>query len=180
MNSRGFSLIEVMVAMAVAAIGMAATIPLLALAIDRGSHARKLTTAQQLGVEVIERLRAEIRFDATAESSPTFVAADAWKFDALPHAIAPAAPTATAECQPAGQDDGIVYDYGPYPFQREGSTFLVCYELNVAGTTDAQGNNRIGIPVNSAEVRIRVLWRRAGGGWSSWSLSDILHAGAAS
>jgi prepilin-type N-terminal cleavage/methylation domain-containing protein len=180
MNRRGFTLIEVMVAMACLAIGLAATIPLLGLAIDRGSHARKLTTAQQLAVEVTERLRTEIRFDATAESSPAFSADTAWKFDTLPHEVAPAAPVATAACQPAGLDDGITYDYGPFPFQREGSTYLVCYELNVAGTMDAQGNHRIGIPANSAEVRVRVLWRAAGGGWSSWSLSDLLHAGAAS
>lgn len=180
MRARGFTLIEVMVAMAVLAVGIAATLPLMKLSIERGTEARKLTTAQQLAVEVAERLRTELRFDALAESSPAFDAATAWKADVLPHDVDPATPGATTACQPASLDDGVTYDYGPFPFQREGQTFLVCYELTEAGVQDAKGNNRIGIPVNSAEVRIRVLWRGAGGGWTSWSLSDILHAGAAS
>ncbi|WP_373044946.1 prepilin-type N-terminal cleavage/methylation domain-containing protein [Vulgatibacter sp.] len=179
MKARGFSLIEVMVAMAVLAVGVAATLPMLKISIDRGTEARKQTTAQQLATEVLERLRTEIRFDAMAESNPAYVAADAWKFDVLPHEVAPAAPSATAACQPATLNDGFTYDYGPFPFQREGQTYLVCYELNVAGIQDARGNNRIGIPINSAEARIRVLWRGADGRWVSWSISDILHAGAA-
>ena len=177
---RGFTLIETMVAMATNAIGVAATLPLLSMAIDRGSHARKLTSAQHLAVEIAERLRTEIRFDPTAESSPAFDPATAWRFDVLPHTVAPSTPSAGAACQPTGMADGVTYHYGPIPFQREGLTFLVCYALDPAGIHDAQGNTRIGIPVHSAEARIRVLWRSATGGWSSWSLSDLLHAGAAS
>lgn len=169
MRNAGFSLIEVMVAMAILAIGMAATAPLLTLSITRGAEARKTTTAQQLAQDLLERLRSEVRYDGEGASPATLAAADAWKYDVLPHA--PDTGTGGAGCQPTGHDDGVAYDYGPFVFLREDQEFSVCYALTEISPTDPA---RAGLPLRSMDVRVRVIWRGAGGGVSTWSLSDLL------
>jgi prepilin-type N-terminal cleavage/methylation domain-containing protein len=180
--TRGFSLIEVMVAMAIGTVVMLATMPLISYAIRRGAEGRHLTTAQQLASEILENLRNELRYDAGAGSPGSAEFDDAWAYDVLPHAVKDAsAPAAAAEggvsCQPAGQDDGVTYHYGPYPFAREGNTFYACYALLQAAASDPKGNARTGIPAGSGETIVRVLWRDPAGGWSSWALGGLLHAG---
>ena len=167
---RGFTLIEVMIAMGVLLIGILAMAPVLSMSIERGTHARKLSTAQHLAEEILERLRLEIRYDANPPAS-TFSAADAWKYDVLPHATNAAA--AGADCQPAGFEDGFTYDYGPYLFSRADQTYRVCYSLTPVDTNQPRHAN---LPPTSAEVRVRVLWRGLSG-WSSWSISDLLVGG---
>ncbi len=168
---RGFSMIEVMVAMAVLAIGLIATAPLLSMAIQRGNHARKVTAAQHLAQDLLDRLHAEVRYDGsvTTATNPTLAAADAWKFDVLPHL--PGVDTDHADCQLAGED-GIAYDYGPFEFVREEHKFSLCYDLeSVVGAVPP-------VPFGTMSVRIRVFWRNATGGWTAWSLSDLLVSGA--
>lgn len=167
--SRGFSMIEVMVAMVVLTIGLLAMTPLVSMAIGRGAHARKVTAAQHLAQDLLERLRAEIRYDGGLISNPALTADDAWKFDVLPHM--PDVNADPAGCQ-LGSDDTVAYDHGPFDFIREDHVFTVCYDLHaVTAAVPA-------VPAGSMEVRIRVLWRSAAGGWSSWSLSDLLVSGA--
>lgn len=166
---RGFSMVEVMVAMAVLAIGLLAMTPLVSMAIGKGAQARELTAAQLLAQDLLERLRAEIRYDGGLVSDPVLVAADAWKFDVLPHRNDVNADP--PECQVAF-DDTVAYDHGPFEFVREDHVFRVCYDLHaITAIVPA-------VPVNSMEVRIRVLWHNATGGWSAWSISDLLVSGA--
>ncbi len=171
-GSAGFTLVEVLIAMAILGIGLLATAPLVAQGIQRGAQARKLTTAQLLGQELLERLRAEIRYDSDAASSPALAAADAWKFDVLPHA--PDLGTDPDGCQPAGLDDAVAYDYGPFPFVREGQRFEVCYRIEEVDPTDPE---YAALPPGSVRARVRVLWRGADGGPSAWSVGDLLVSG---
>jgi prepilin-type N-terminal cleavage/methylation domain-containing protein len=164
----GFSLIEVMVAMAVLVIGLLAMAPLVAQAIVSGSQARKSTAAQLLAQDILERLRAEIRYDGALQGEPVLSAGE-WKFDILPHT--PDLNTNPAGCHLAG-DDGVEYDHGPFEFVREDQSFSVCYDLHaVTGAVPP-------VPLGTMSVRIRVQWRHAAGGWSSFSLGDLLVSGA--
>lgn len=169
LRNRGFSLIELMVAMAVLAVGLIAMAPLVTMAISRGAHARKVTAAQHLAQDLLERLRAEIRYDGGVTSNPTLAEGDEWKFDSLPHM--PDADEAEEDCQ-LGFDDGVDYDYGPFDFIRETHVFRACYALEaVTAAVPA-------VPAGTMRVQIRVLWQSPSGGWSSWSLTDLLVSGA--
>ena len=166
--ARGFTLIEVLVAMAVLAVGLLAMTPLVSLSIQRGTYARKLSSAQQLAQELMERLRVEIRYDAEPAAS-AFTDADAWKYNVLPHAPGT---DAVAACQPAGQDDGFAYHYGPYVFTREDQQYRVCYSVTRIDTNAAGFGN---LSPKSVQVRMRVLWPSLeNNGWSSWSMTDLL------
>lgn len=180
---RGFSLLEVMVAMAIGTIAMLGTMKLVGYAIHRGAEGRQLTVARQVAAELIESLRNEVRYDPASASAGAAAFEDAWKADVLPHevkdAAAAAAPSAGGvNCQPAGQDDGVTYHYGPYPFAREGNTFYACYALRQAAAQDPKGQDRTGIPAGSAEAIVRVLWRNARGGWSTWAVGELLVVGS--
>lgn len=178
-HGRGFTLVEVLVAMTVLGLGLVLSAPLIAYAINRGTLARDLTAAQQLGTELLETLRSEIRFDAAAETASTATASTAWEANVLPHAVQPAGGAAAACvdgvcCQPADQDDGITYHYGPFAFAREGKRYWACYSLEQAAANDAGGKPRIGVPAGSADAAVRVLWRDGLGGWRSWSVGALL------
>lgn len=167
-KAAGFSLIEVMVALAVLAVGLLAMAPLVSQAIVRGSYARKSTAAQLLAQDLLERLRAEIRYDGGLQGEPVLPAGE-WKFDVLPHT--PDLDANHAGCHLAG-DDGVLYDHGPFEFVREDQLFTVCYDLHaVVGAVPP-------VPLGTMSVRIRVQWRAANGSWTSWSLGDLLVSGA--
>ncbi len=185
MSARGFNLIEVMVATAVLGIGMVSSAPLVVYAINRSVQARHTTTAQELGTELLETLRTEVRYDAANKSKSNGNANyhSAWKKHVLPHEVK-AKGAAAAECaddgdkeiccQPPGKNDGITYHYGPYAFAREGQKYWACYSLQKIDAKDPKGRDRIGVPAESAEAVVRVLWRGADGGWGSWSLGGLL------
>lgn len=168
----GFTLVEVLVAMAVLLVGLLATAPLVSQAVVRGGQARKLTAAQLLGQEILERLRAEVRYDSNAASSPDLAPEDAWRFDVLPHA--PDRKAKPEGCQPPGLDDGVPYDYGPFRFLREDERFDVCYRLEEVNPADPETS---ALPVGSVRATVRVMWRAPDGGWSSWSVGDLLVSG---
>lgn len=182
MSRRGFSLVEVLVAMAILAGGLLGTVGLITKAITRGAHGRQVTVAQQLGMDLLEQLRNEVRFDSgnTSASNPEPDAV--WKAQVLPHEILPVG-SAGAECaddvccQLPDQDDGVAYQYGPYPFRREGNLFYACYSLQQVQANDPMGNARVGIPTGSAEAIVRILWRSSETGWRSWTVGDLLIRG---
>lgn len=182
-RASGFSLIEVMVAMAIGTLAILGTMQLIGYAIHRGAEGRQLTAARQLAGELLEILRNEVRYDPSSASAGDADFEDAWSADILPHEVkddaAAAAGTAGGvSCQPTGMDDGVTYHYGPYSFAREGNTFYACYALREAAAKDPKDNDRVGIPTGSAEAIIRVLWRDTRGGWSTWAVGDLLVAGS--
>lgn len=165
-RSRGFALTEVLIAMVVLATGMLAMTPAVSAAIRRGTHARKVTVAQNLAQDLLERLRAEIRYDGGLISDPA--ALDGWRFNFLPHS--PLAAPVPA-CSEGELNDDFSYNHGPLVFVREPWEFTVCYSLaRIAATVPV-------LAIETTEIRIRVSWRNASGGWSSWSLSDLLVGG---
>ena len=181
-TARGFSLIEVMVAMAIGTLAMIGAMQLIGYAIHRGAEGRQLTVARQLAGALLEGLRNELRYDPASSSAAVADPGDVWKADVLPHevkdaAASAAAPAGDVSCQPAGKDDGVTYHYGPFSYAREGNTFYACYALRQAAAADPKGNDRVGVPTGSAEAIIRVLWRDARGGWATWSVGDLLLRG---
>lgn len=179
MKNRGFNLIEVMVAMAVLGVGLVGVAPLVVYAINRSVQARHVTAAQEIGGEVLEALRTELRYDAAGKSKGNASYHSAWKQNVLPHEVkakgsAAAACEGEVCCQPAGKNDGVTYHYGPYAFAREGQTYWACYGLQKVDKKDPKGKDRLGVPEESAEAAIRVLWRGADGGWGSWSVGALL------
>lgn len=181
---RGFGLVEVMVAMAILGIGLLAATALLVQGINRGAAARKLTSAQLLGGQILERLRTEIRYDAHSDAVNTgyssadgggFTLTNAWRAERLPYKVnesggAPAG--SLTDCNPSGTADGGAYHVGPFALRHEGSEYFVCYRIdpiNVAAVPDA--------PANSRQATIKVLWR-AGGEWAArWITGPLLYGG---
>lgn len=173
-SSRGFSLVEVMIAMAVLATGMIATGPLVHYAISRATEGRKVTAAQLLGTEIIERLRTEVRYDAEPASGTlgtyAFTLADAWKADRLPYSTQDTVNTGAAgaltTCNPAGASDATTYKVGPFRAQYEAQQFYVCYDLVAAPAA-------VAAPGTSVNATVKVLWPTANG-WSARWLTSVL------
>ncbi len=175
---RGFGLIEVMVSMAVLAIGIAVSIPMLAVGLDQGAEGRKVTSAQLLGTQVLERLRTEIRYDAeptggSLAGGPGFTLADAWKSDRLPYSSADVVNTGATgpltTCNPAGVDDKIAYKVGPFRTAFEGNQYHLCYQLVPSTRTD--------VPPRSVEATIKVIWTSPSGGYQARWISGLLLEG---
>jgi prepilin-type N-terminal cleavage/methylation domain-containing protein len=175
MSHRGFGVVEVMVSMAVLAVGIAVSVPLLAVGLNQGAEGRKVTAAQHLGNQVLERLRTEIRYDAqptggSLTGGPGFSLADAWKSDRLPYSSEDVVNTgATGKlttCNPAGVDDKIPYKVGPFAMAFEGNQYHVCYHLVPSTRTD--------VPAESVEATIKVIWTSATGGYAARWISGLL------
>jgi type IV pilus modification protein PilV len=177
---RGFSLIEVMVAMTILLVGMTATAGLITRTIEKSSTARKVTAGQLVALQVLERLRAEVRTDAEpaggscdgsnaskkCAGGAQFETATAWKAERLPYASVDVA-AGTGSCNPDPVADPLAYDVGPFAVSHEGNDFQVCYHLEKTKLVLA------GLPPDSLDARIKVLWR-APGGWDATWLSGIL------
>jgi prepilin-type N-terminal cleavage/methylation domain-containing protein len=180
--ARGFSLIEVMIAMVVLLVGLTGTTAAIAYAQGRGVQARKTTAAQTLATGVLERLRLEVRYDAepTAEGcggetnhgcvgEDGFAAATAWKADRLPYGSADAV-AGDGTCNPPGTEDGVEYPVGPFPVRYEQQDYQVCYRLDPTTSTLP------GISPLSVDARVKVFYRTGDGFEARWA-SALLTAG---
>jgi type IV pilus assembly protein PilV len=178
-DARGFSLIEVLVSMAVLAVGLVLTAHVVGYTIRRSNEARRTTVAQLIATEVLERLRFEVRYDAEPDPSVQtglvlgasgFDLASAWRAERLPwrssDTVAPGAGAALASCNPPGAEDGESWDVGPFEVHRDGGRQWVCYSLS---PTDAGST----YPPLSQVATVKVLWRTAGG-WAANRYSTVL------
>ncbi|AKU91712.1 hypothetical protein AKJ08_2099 [Vulgatibacter incomptus] len=158
---------EVLVAMAVLAIGLVGSAQLIGYSIARSVQARKVSAAQHLGNEILERLRTEVRFDggmagpvSGLSEGVAVTAANAWAADRLPYRIDEAVNGnggAIAGCNPAGAVDpgpGTNYGVGPLAFRFEGNVYWVCYRLAAAPA---------GYPTGSIDALVKVLWQGTSG-----------------
>ena len=181
-KARGFTLIEVMVAMVILLLGLTGTAGAIAYSQSRGVTARKTTTAQMVANQVIERLRHEVRYDAEPTAagcggeenhgcvgSAGFAADTAWKAERLPYASADAV-AGDGTCNPAGIEDGETYAVGPFAVRYEHQDYQVCYRLDPTATTLP------GISPISLDARVKVVWRTGDGFGARWA-SALLTAG---
>jgi prepilin-type N-terminal cleavage/methylation domain-containing protein len=181
-RARGFSLIEVMIAMVVLLVGLTGTTAAIAYSQGRGVQARKTTAAQMLATEVLERLRLEVRYDAEPTAAgcggttnhgcvgeDEFTTATAWKADRLPYASADAV-AGDGTCNPPGTEDGVTYSVGPFPVRYEQQDYQVCYRL------ETTASDLPGIPPLSLDARVKVLYRTGDGFGARWA-SALLTAG---
>lgn len=178
--TRGFSLIEVLVAATILLVGMTATAGLITRTIEKSTSARKLTEGQLVALQTLERLRAEVRVDAeptggscngsaaskACAGGAKFETVTAWKAERLPYASTDAA-AGTGDCNPEPVGDTLTYDVGPFAVSHEGNEFWVCYHLEKTKMVVA------GLPPDSLDARIKVLWRTHGGWGATW-LSAVL------
>lgn len=179
-GSRGFTLLEALIALTVLLVGVTGAAALISRTIEKGASARKLTEGQLLALQVLERLRAEVRVDAEpaggscdgskaskqCAGGAKFEPGNAWKAERLPYSTVDLA-AGSGTCNPPDVDDGVAYDVGPLPLRHEGSEFLVCYRLEKSAVAVA------GLPPNSVDARVKVLWRTHGGWGATW-LSGLL------
>jgi|GEM_PF-1654421 len=161
--ARGFTLIEVLVSMVVLSIGLVGSVAALGQSIRWSSQARKVTAAQLLGNEILERLRLEARFDGEngvpgAENSGlskggALDAANAWASDRLPYLssdrVEASAGAQMATCNPAGAADGNDYGVGPFALRYEGNVYWVCYRIVAPAA---------GFPASSIGAFVKILW----------------------
>lgn len=165
-RDRGFSLLEVMIAMAIVTIGVLGGAKLLGMGLMRSTQARKVTAAHQLANQVVERLRLEVRFDmepvagSGTVGGKDFTAEEAWKAERLPYSsndsIAPAA-GAILTCDPPGAEDpvAVAYNVGPLPFSFEANNFWVCYRIEAPNTATCLAD--------AACAHVKVIWAETGG-----------------
>src|SRR5690606_25078920 len=165
MNARGFSLVEVLIAMAIVTIGVLGGARLLGLGIVRNTHARKVTAAHHLANQVVERLRLEVRFDIEpAAGSGTsgggkVTAAHAREAERPPYssndAVGPGAGASLTSCNPPGAEDDPVtaYNVGPLPFRSEGQNFWVCYRIEAPNAGNCLAD--------AACATVKVIWAEA-------------------
>lgn len=168
-QARGFSLVEVLVAMGVLAIGMVATFPLMTYATQRSTLARRESNAVSVGQDTLERLRNEIRYDtgSTTAWDPVAVGAPTngsrWRADSLPHDLVESAsdlPTmgGSRKSPPCAAEIGVEKiasvgaDSNALYVEREGELYTVCYDIqNPAGTVCPGVGCRL-------DVNVKVLW----------------------
>jgi len=156
---RGYNLIEVMVAGAVFTIGMLAMLPLLSFTVRETARARTLTGAQHVAIELVERLRGEIHWDAGTLTSPTVAADEFWEQDFLPH----------------GQD----YSSPTFEVKRGDTTYRVAYALEEPDSgKDCSGNDidagLATIPTNSRCAHVRVAWPLPDGRTGRFEMRTLL------
>jgi len=165
MNSRGFSLVEVLIAMVIVTIGVLGGARLLGMGIMRTTQAKKMTAANHLANQIVERLRLEVRYDIEPPAGSgtvggaAFTAADAWKAERLPYSskdlVGPGAGAALTTCNPPGEDDSpATYNVGPLPFSFEGNSFWVCYRIEAPNTANCLAD--------AACATVKVIWSEAG------------------
>lgn len=162
MSQRGFTMVEVLIAMAILMIGVLAGAKLMGEGIRQGAVGRKTSTAQQLANQIIENLRIEVRFDLEAAAGTgtvggaAFAAADAWKAERLPYSshdsVGAAAGASLTTCNPAGAEDDpeIDYNVGPLPYRFEGNSYWVCYQIEAPNSATCLSD--------AACVTVKVLW----------------------
>lgn len=180
-RARGYTLVEVMISMAVLMIGLLGSLAVINLGIIRTAHARKVTAAQHLGSEILERLRLEVRFDAEGSlpagasnsgvsNGGAFTAGSAWRGDRLPYLSSDSVPAAAGAvlttCQPGGSD-GVDYGVGPLPFRVESNLYWACYGLAPGAA---------GFPVNSVSAVVKVIWPSSDG-YRSRHVAGVLVSG---
>lgn len=162
MSQRGFTMVEILVSMAILLVGLLAGAKLMGEGIRQGAVGRKISTAQQLANEIIENLRIEVRFDIEAAAGSgtaggaAVTAANAWKAERLPYSSKDSVtPTtgALTTCNPAGavDDPVIAYNVGPLPYRFEGSGYWVCYQVEAPNSATCLSD--------AACVTVKVLWQ---------------------
>lgn len=181
-GAAGFTLVEVLVAMGILAIGLLGSGALIGLGIARTAHGRKVSVAQHLGYEILERLRLEVRFDGEAAApagasnsgyakGAELTAATAWRSDRLPYLSTDLVPAEAgallSTCQPQ-RDDGVAYGVGPLPFRIGTNLYWVCYGLEPTVTD---------YPDNSVTAVVKVIWPSSEG--YAWRhVAGVLVSGA--
>lgn len=169
---RGFSLIEVLVAMGVLAIGLSASIPLVTYGLQRNAQSRLATGAQWAADQVLQRLQLEVSTDRNGAPGEGGLAPDEiWTSDFLPHglgnnigAVGACAPNELC-CQPAGLPaDGVAWNVA-FPLRTQGNDYLVCYAVAAQPNVDSRGNLLQGVagPGQLRSVQVKVLWQRSDG-----------------
>lgn len=180
-TQRGFTLVEVMVAMAMLTISLICTLPLLSMSLTKSVHGRKVTTAQYIATSILDRLRFELRADPNAPltsgcqgstgctNGGTFTLDNAWQSEQLPHSLNDEVLSADGPgCNPQGTEDNVSYQVGPFPLRSEGNQYLVCYRLDQAAVA--------GAPPGSVDARVKILWPSPIG-FGSYTLTSTLLGG---
>lgn len=178
-KARGFSLVETLVALAILGIGLAATFQLFGHTVRRAQAGRSLTAARMVAMQVLERLRLEVRHDAEPDQ-PTgsvggepFRIEEAWRAERLPwRSVDEAVPGPGAElatCNPAGTEDGVAWRVGPFPIEQGGVRFWICYGLHPVPAGS-------GFPPGSQAAAVKVLWRSPAG-FRAQRFTSILASG---
>jgi prepilin-type N-terminal cleavage/methylation domain-containing protein len=186
-TSRGFSLLEVIMAMGILAIGLAATVPLVTYGIEKNALARRGSGATMIAEEVMQRLQIEVGTDFDGDPAEGgFPSALLWSMPILPHnignSIGPNGACGATEtcCQPAQATDGVVYDVA-FPMRAQGEDYLVCYAIRTQTNADSRGNFVQGMdgPTPMRSIQVKVLWQRMNGGWSFRTASGFAFGQAA-
>lgn len=184
MSSRGFSLIEVLMATLVLSIGLLSAGAFVSYTVRRSTEARRITTAQMVGNQVLERLRTEVRYDVepwdrtgliTATGSSKgglFTMDNAWAADRLPYeadeTMAPTAGVRSCNPQPTVAD-GQTYDVGPFMTQFEGNTYYICTRIVLSAIAN--------LPTMTMEGTVKVMWRTPLGDYSARWVTGLLMNG---
>ncbi len=180
----GFSLVEVLVSMAILTISVVGTLPLISMALQRSIDARRVTTAQHLAASIMDQLRFDVRHDPFAptdkgcgggnsgcSNGQAFTLANAWRSESLPHSTEDTLVELGAPGCAAGGNDGVTYRVGPFPVRFGGNQYMVCYRLQPS-TLVAGG----AAPAGSVDARVKVIWSSPGG-YGSRALTSTLIPG---
>ncbi len=149
--------------MALMTIGVLGGAKLLGMGMARTVQARKLTAANHLANQVVERLRLEVRYDLEADEGTgtaggdEFSTANAWRAERLPYSSndAVAAAAGLTTCNPPGAEDPAAIDYnvGPLPLSFEATTYWVCYRIEAPNTATCLAD--------AACATVKVIWAAA-------------------
>ncbi len=157
--ARGYTVVELMMALALFAVGVTGVLAMQRVAIESNTHARDVSTANRIGAAWLDQLRVDATlWNHPSEMNPNSDLADTVWLNAAASTATWALPNPVHDPLPDGRDWGAAFDALGQPVDDPTSDAVrFCAHLRLGLLSPA------GSAYGRIRATVRVVWRRAGG-----------------